>query len=61
MNNHLKLVRNDDVLNRLNSNLKSFGIIVDNNRNTILNKSEELIINKSENNNEKSKNLFKKF
>ena len=36
MNNHLKLVRNDDVLNRLNGNLKSFGIIVDNNRNTIL-------------------------
>ncbi len=52
MNNHLKLVRNDDVLNRLNSNLKSFGIIVDNNRNTILNKSEELIINKG-------KNIFK--
>ena len=50
MNNHLKLVRTDDVLNRLKGNLKYFGIIVDNNRNTILNKSEELIINKSDNN-----------
>ena len=47
MNNHLKLVRNDDVLNRLKSNLKSFGIIVGNGRNTILNKSEELIKNKN--------------
>ena len=61
MNNHLKLVRTDDILNRLKDNLKSFGITVDNSRNAILNKSEELIINKSENNNEKSKNLFKKF
>ena len=61
MNNHLKLVRTDDVLNKLKGNLKSFGIIVDNIRNGVLNKSEELIINKSENNNEKSKNLFKKF
>lgn len=41
--------------------MKSFGITVDNSRNAILNKSEELIINKSENNNEKSKNLFKSF
>ena len=49
MNNHLKLVRTDDVLNRLKGNLKYFGIIVDNNRNTILNKSEELIINKGKN------------
>ncbi len=48
MNNHLKLVRNDDVLNRLNGNLKSFGIIVDNNRNNVLNKSEELIRNKNQ-------------
>ena len=48
MNNHLKLVRTDDVLNRLKSNLKSFGIIVDNNRNNVLNKSEELIRNKNQ-------------
>ena len=46
MNNHLKLVRTDDVLNRLKNNLKSFGITVDNSRNAVLNKSEELIINK---------------
>ena len=51
----------NNVLNRLKSNLKSFGITVGNRRNPVLNKSEELIINKSENNNEKSKNLFKKF
>ncbi len=48
MNNHLKLVRTDDVLNRLKNNLKSFGITVDNNRNTILNKTEELIRNKNQ-------------
>ncbi len=48
MNNHLKLVRTDDVLNRLKNNLKSFGIIVDNSRNAVLNKSEELIRNKNQ-------------
>ena len=36
-------------LNRLKNNLKSFGIIVDNSRNAVLNKSEELIINKGKN------------
>ena len=48
MNNHLKLVRTDAVLNRLKDNLKSFRIIVDNSRSNVLNKCEELIRNKNQ-------------
>lgn len=49
MTNKLRIVRNDDLLNKLQSNLKSLGIETENNKKDILDKTEEVIKSKAEN------------
>lgn len=49
LSSHLKLVRDDNLLNKLQSNLKTLGISTENNKKDILDKAEEIIKSKAEN------------
>lgn len=48
MGNKLRIVRNDDLLSKLQSNLKAFNISTENNKKDILDKAEDLIKSKAE-------------
>ena len=49
MGNKLRIVRNDDLLSKLQSNLKAFNISTENNKKDILDKAEDLIKSKADN------------